>query len=94
MYTHSIRRIRSLHPAPIKQEPDGARRLALPLAKGIHQLLELRRALDLKEDLVVVVRHFDVEVLCLLRLFGLAGRAGGPVLVGAGHVVLGLVGDW
>lgn len=87
--THGIRRVGSLDSAAVEQEADGAGRLALPLAEGIHQLLELRGALDLEEDLVVVVRHLDVEVLGLLRLFGLAWGAGGAVLVGSGHGGLG-----
>lgn len=60
--THQFGIIRGIHPLPIKQEPTALQRLALALAEGIHQLLQLRCALDLEEDFVVVVRHFDVEV--------------------------------
>jgi len=47
----------------------------------------LRCALDLEEHLVVVVRHFDIEVLGL-RLFGLVrvGRSFGRHVCGAGVI--------
>ena len=54
--------------------------LALALAEGAHELLQLGRLLYLEEDLVVVVSDLDVQVL---RLGGglLALRPGGAVLV-------------
>ena len=55
-----------LNALAIEQESDTLRILATPFAKGIHELLELSRALDLEEDFVVVVCHFDVEMLGVL----------------------------
>lgn len=62
--------------------------LALALAKGVHELLELGGPFDLEEDLVVAVGDLDVEVLGLagVLLLGSAGvRHGGRRgLVGCG----------
>jgi hypothetical protein len=58
-----IGRIRGLDTRAVKEESDRANGLALALAKGVHELLELSAALDLEEDLVVVVGDLDVEVL-------------------------------
>lgn len=79
-----VRGIRRLHSRAVEQEPHRVEGLALALAKGRHELLELGAALDLEEDLVVVVGDLDVEVL------GVGGRglaiAWGLVLVVFGHV--------
>lgn len=40
----------------------------MPLAESVHELLELSGTLDLEEDLIVVIRHFDVEMLGGSRL--------------------------
>lgn len=62
------------------------RGLALALAEGIHQLLELRGALDLEEDLVVVVGNLDVEVLGLRWPFVLIwGWRSASVLLSSRH---------
>jgi hypothetical protein len=37
--------------------------LALSLAESIHQLLQLGASLDLKENLIVIVGDFDIEML-------------------------------
>ena len=81
--THRVRRVVRLHPLAIKQKADGRGRLALPLAEGVHELLQLRRPLDFEEDFVVVVRHFDVEVFWRLWLWrnGLFGLADWRILV-------------
>lgn len=54
----------------VEKKSHGAGRLSLALAKSAHKLLKLCSALDLEEDLVVVVGDLDVEVLrvggCLL----------------------------
>ena len=52
--------------------------LALAVAEGVHELLELSRALDLEENLIVVVGDLDVQVLRLCRRLFLvaAGRLG------------------
>lgn len=57
----------------VKQEAHAGWGLALTLTEGVHELLQLGRALDLEEDLVVVVRHLDVKVLRLRLVFGLVG---------------------
>ena len=53
----------------VEEEATALNCLALPLAEGVHELLELSGALYLEEDLVVVVRYFDVDMAWLLRLF-------------------------
>lgn len=58
-----------VHPLPIEEKATGLDRLALPLTEGIHELLQLRRPLDLEEDFVIVVGDLDVDVAGLLRLF-------------------------
>lgn len=73
-----------LHPLSVEEESNTGHVLALTIAKGIHQFAELRGALDLKENLVVVIRHFDVEVL-LLAFFRLLVHRRTVV----GHVVCG-----
>lgn len=79
-----VRGIRRLHSRAVEQEPHRVEGLALALAKGRHELLELGAALDLEEDLVVVVGDLDVEVL------GVGGRvlaiAWGLVGIVFGHV--------
>lgn len=65
--THSIWRVCAVDSHALEQEPHAAGRFALPIAECIHQLFQLRRSLDLEEDFVVVVRHFDVQVLAWLR---------------------------
>jgi hypothetical protein len=87
--TYRLGTIRRLHAAAVEKEADGGRGLALALAEGVHQLLQLRSALDLEEDLVVVVRHLDVEVLALAVALGLLLRATrAAVVIGPGHLYL------
>lgn len=83
--TYSIRAISWLNSRTIKQEADAACGLALALAEGIHQLLELGGALDLEKDLVVVVGDFDIEVLGLRGLVLLWGWRSASILLGSGH---------
>ena len=71
--TNSIWRIRWLDSATIKEEANGGGVLPLAFAEGVHELLELGGALNLEEDLVVVVGNFDVEVLGLLWALVLVG---------------------
>ena len=61
--TYTLWRILGRHSSAVEQKPAAGERLALAVAEGVHQLLQLRRLLDLEEHLVVVVRHLDVEVL-------------------------------
>lgn len=61
--THCIRGIVWLDALSVEEESHTLNALALTVAESIHQLLELGRALDLEEHLIVVVRHFDVQML-------------------------------
>lgn len=65
----------------IEQEPDRSGSLALSLAEGIHQLLQLGRPLDLEEHLVVVIGDFDVQVLAGARSLGLLGRTWAAIII-------------
>lgn len=71
--TYGVGGVGGLDARAVKQEAHGAEALALALAERSHQLLKLSRALDLEEDLVVVVGDLDVEVL---------GTGGGGFLLG------------
>lgn len=73
--TYRVWVIRGLHALTVIQETDAGDALALAVAEGVHELLELSRALDLEEDFVVVIGDFDVEVLSLSILGLLLGRA-------------------
>lgn len=53
----------------------------MALAKGIHELRKGRGALDLEEDLIVVVRDLDVQMLALGLLVGIATGARGLITV-------------
>jgi len=66
-HVERVRRILWPNAGAVKEEANGGNLLALALAKGIHQLLQLGGPLDLEEDFVVVVGHLDVEVLGLSR---------------------------
>ena len=61
--TYYIRGIGRLYASTIEQETNGARLLPLTITEGVHKFLEGSGTLDLEEDLVVVVRHLDVEML-------------------------------
>lgn len=83
--TYGVGSVGRLHALALEQEADAGEGLALALAEGEHELLELCVALDLEEDLVIIVRDLDVEVL----------RGGGRVTTGAAGVLvrrLGCVG--
>jgi len=56
-------RVRGLHTSAVEQESDSSRNLALTIAEGVHQLLQLCSPLDLEEDLIVAVGNLDVQVL-------------------------------
>lgn len=63
MATYSIGCVCGLNALAVEEEAHGLDVLALALAEGRHELLELCGPLDLEEDLVVVVCDLDVEVL-------------------------------
>lgn len=61
--TYRLWIVRGLNSRAVEEEAHALRGLALALAEGVHELLQLRGPLDLEEDLVVVIRHLDVQVL-------------------------------
>jgi len=73
-HLEGFRCVRRLHARALEQESNAGDSLALTLAEGRHELLQLRALLDLKEHLVVIVRHLDVQVFGRRRrcLFGRA----------------------
>lgn len=71
--TYSVWGVLRTNSRTVEEEADGSLLLALTLTEGVHQLLQLGRALDLEEDLIVVVGDLDVEVLRGSRAF-LFGR--------------------
>ena len=86
--THDVRGVAGVDSGAVEEEAHAGEGLALTLAEGVHELLQLGGALDLEEDLVVVVGNLDVEVLGLrlgsIVLVAAVGR-GGRALVR--HVV-------
>jgi hypothetical protein len=70
----------------IEQKSHARDVLSLAVAEGVHELAESRGALDFEEDLVVVVRHLDVQVLALARIFGLLLNVGRAVVRHVGCV--------
>lgn len=69
--TYRLGIIGRLYTLPLEEKADTRDVLALPVAKRIHKLLQLGGSLDLEEDLIIVVRDLDVEVLrltCVLWL--------------------------
>lgn len=75
--TYSVRGVLGANASSVKEEADSRGLFSLTVAERVHELLQLRRALDLEEDLVVVICHFNVQML-----------GGGGFLVGhfAGYV--------
>lgn len=74
--THHLGVVGRVDSGAVEEEADASEGLALTLAEGVHELLQLGCALDLEEDLVVVVGHLDVEVLGLLGSLVLVGGGG------------------
>lgn len=89
--TYTLRTVGRVHTSPIEKEADAGRLLPLAITKCIHELLESRCTLDLKEDLVVVVGHLDVQVFRCRRFFWFAGPRGSVVV---GHGLCTLLGSW
>jgi len=63
LHIQLVRAICRLNTTTIEEEADRVWCLALSFAEGIHQLLQLGRTLDLKEDFIVVIGDFDIQVL-------------------------------
>ena len=60
LHLEGVGRVGRLDALALKEEAHRVQALALTLAKGVHELVELGRTLDLEEDLVVVIRDLDV----------------------------------
>lgn len=75
-YTYGVGSVLGANSCTVEQEANGSHLLPLTLTEGVHQLLQLGRALDLKEDLIIVVGDLNVEVLRGSRAF-LLGRHSG-----------------
>lgn len=70
--TYGVWRIFWAHSRAVEQKTDGGRLLSLALTEGIHEFFQLRRALDLEKDLIMIVGDLDVQVL---NRFGLNIRS-------------------
>ena len=92
VYAHRIGAISSIYTTTIEEESDRVWSLALSLAEGVHQLLQGGCALDLEEDLIIVVGNFDVEMLSLSSAFRFLRRTRASVLIGSRHFVEGELG--
>ena len=84
--TYRFRTIGGVDPRAVEQEAHGSYLFPLTIAEGVHELGELGRPLDFEEDLVVVVGHFDVEVLGF-GLFVWVAASGTGGLLAVGHFV-------
>lgn len=82
--THGVRAVGGVDSRTVEEKSNGGGCFSLALAKGIHELGKSGGALDLEEDLVVVVRDLDVQVLALGLVVGIAAGSGG--LIAVGHV--------
>lgn len=83
--TYSIWTIGPLNTTAIKEEADGAGCFALSLAEGVHQFLQGSGALDLEEDLVVVVRDLDIEMLVVGASLWLLWNTRTSILIRSRH---------
>lgn len=95
-FTHHLGIVGRVDSGAVEEEANAGEGLALTLAEGVHELLQLGGTLDLEEDLVVVVGDLDVEVLGLLGSVVLvaggrgrrrSGHGGGRAKVVFGRVV-------
>jgi hypothetical protein len=64
----------------VKQEAHARDVFALAIAERVHELSKGRSALNLEEDLVVVVGNLDIQVLALTTIFGLLLNIWGTVV--------------
>ena len=74
--THHLGVVGRVDARAVEEEAHASEGLALTVAEGIHELLQLGCALDLEEDLVVVVGDLNIQVLGLLRSLLLVGGGG------------------
>jgi hypothetical protein len=76
--TYSVRVVGGPNTGTLEEESHARNVLALAIAEGVHELAELSCALNLEEDLVVVVGDLDVQVL---RGTGVLWLLGGRTVV-------------
>ena len=91
MCTYSIWVVGGPNTSALEQESHAGDVLALAVAEGVHELTQLGRALDLEEDLIVVVGDLDVQVLrrtSILRLLSWRAVVGHVCLCGGCGVLL------
>ena len=62
-WPYSIGRIFWANPGAVEQKANSGHLLSLAFAECIHELLQLRCALDLEENLIVVIGDLNVKVL-------------------------------
>jgi hypothetical protein len=89
--THHLGVVGRVDSGAVEEEAHAGEGLSLTLAEGIHELLQLGCALDLEEDLIVVVGDLDVEVLRLLRSLVLVAGGGRRRRRGHGEGVVRVV---
>lgn len=70
--THGVWAITWVDSCTVEEKSNRGGCLSLTLAKGVHELRESGGTLDLEEDLVIVVCDFDVQMLALGLVFGIA----------------------
>ena len=61
--THGIGAVSRIYTRSVEQKADGCHLFTLAVAESVHELRERSRSLDLEEDLIVIVGHFNVEML-------------------------------
>ena len=81
-YSHTYRVwvVCSCYALTVEQESYARDVLSLAVAESVHELAKGSGALDLEEDLVVVIRHLDVEVLALATILRLLLHVGRTVV--------------
>jgi len=84
LHIQRFRTIRRLDATTIEEETNRVRSLALPLTESIHELLQGCGALDLEENLIVVICNFDVEMFA--GTFCLFGHARASISIRPRHL--------
>lgn len=78
--TYRVWVVCSCYALTVEQESYARDILSLAVAESVHELAKGSGALDLEEDLVVVIRHLDVEVLALATILRLLLHVGRTVV--------------
>lgn len=71
--TYTVRVVGGPDAGTLEEESHAGDVLALAIAESVHELAQLSCALDLEEDLVVVVGDLDVQVLRRTGILWLLG---------------------